>query len=96
MLILPVREYFLSRQKWLFLNQLVINSCYAQYKLDEIYYNRRFESRKREIKKKNTKKIKTSWRKGSRHDKDFSMESKRIRKIRDSKISWNSPFFVFS
>jgi len=88
MLILPVREYFLLRQKWLFLNQLVINSCYAQYKLDEIYYNRRFESRKREIK--------TSWRKGSRHDKDFSMESKRIRKIRDSKISWNSPFFVFS
>jgi len=37
------------------------------------------------MKKKNTKK--NSWRKGLRREKDFSMESKRIRDIRDSKIS---------
>jgi len=39
---------------------------------------------------------KKKWLKGSRRKKDFSVESIRIRDIRDANISWNSSFFVFS
>jgi len=55
------------------------------------FLNRENAKEKRKTRKKNNNR-----RKESRYEKDFSVESKSIRDIRDSKISWNSILFVFS